>query len=98
MKIHSAYGKYVCEKIDSALPSVRIVERCNCHYTKPTLSQRELEVLALIVQEYSSKQIAAELYISSHTVISHRKNMMEKLGVKTVVGLVKWWCENCEIY
>ena len=53
------------------------------------LSQREQEVLYLIAYEYSSKEIAKELFISIHTAISHRKNMMEKLNVKNTAGLVR---------
>lgn len=60
---------------------------------KDILSKRELDVLSLICQEYSSKLIADELYISKYTVDNHRKNMLKKTGVKNVGGLVKWALE-----
>lgn len=53
------------------------------------LSIREREVLHLIANEYSTKEIASKLYISVHTAISHRKNMMSKLNVRNTAGLVR---------
>ena len=89
-----AYGSYVCQKITKEDHTAKVVDIAPTQeYRSHLLTHRELEILDLVVQEYSSKQIAAELHISNHTVISHRKNMMEKLEVKSVVGLVRWWCE-----
>lgn len=51
------------------------------------LSNREIEVLSLIVQGMINKEIAEKLNISLTTVISHRKNIMDKLGVKSVSAL-----------
>jgi DNA-binding NarL/FixJ family response regulator len=51
------------------------------------LSERELEILKLIAQEYTNKEIAAAIHISTGTVVSHKKNIMTKLGVKNSVGL-----------
>lgn len=51
------------------------------------LGNREIEVLALIVQGYINKEIAAKLCIGLTTVITHRKNIMEKLGIKSVSAL-----------
>lgn len=53
------------------------------------LTRREKEILRLIVDEYTTDEIAAKLFISSTTVISHRKNLMRKLTVKNVAGLVR---------
>ena len=57
--------------------------------TPAHLTRREKEVLNLICGEMSSPQIAKELSISVHTVDSHRKSLLNKLGVKNSVGLVK---------
>jgi len=51
------------------------------------LSDREIEVLALIVQGFINKEIADQLNIGLTTVITHRKNIMEKLGMKSVSAL-----------
>ena len=50
---------------------------------------REKEVLHLIISEYTSKEIASTLFISNHTAISHRKNILEKLGARNTAGLVR---------
>jgi DNA-binding NarL/FixJ family response regulator len=51
------------------------------------LSNREIEVMSLIVQGLINKEIADRLNISLSTVITHRKNIMEKLGMKSVSAL-----------
>ena len=51
------------------------------------ISQRELDVIRLVALGKSNKEIAEELFISVHTVISHRKNITSKLGIKSVSGL-----------
>lgn len=57
--------------------------------TETLLSPREAEVLHLIAFEKTSKEIADTLYISDHTAITHRQNIMLKLGVKNTAGLVR---------
>lgn len=54
------------------------------------LSLRETEVLKLIAQEFSNPEIANKLFISIRTVDTHRRNLLEKLGVKNTAGLVKY--------
>jgi DNA-binding CsgD family transcriptional regulator len=51
------------------------------------ISQRELDVIRLVALGKSNREIAEELFISVHTVISHRKNITNKLGIKSVSGL-----------
>ena len=51
------------------------------------LTDREIEVMALIVQGHINKEIADRLNIGLTTVITHRKNIMEKLGMKSVSAL-----------
>lgn len=57
---------------------------------KPILTQREKEVLELIVQEFTSKEIAEKLFISKQTVDSHRINIMQKTDCQNLVGLIKF--------
>ena len=51
------------------------------------LSDREIEVMSLIVQGFINKEIADKLNIGLSTVITHRKNIMDKLGLKSVSAL-----------
>ena len=51
------------------------------------LSDREIEVMSLIVQGYINKEIADRLNIGLATVITHRKNIMNKLGFKSISAL-----------
>jgi DNA-binding NarL/FixJ family response regulator len=53
-----------------------------------TLSPREVEVLQLICQEYTAKEIADKLFISPRTAEGHRRHLIEKLGVKNTAGLI----------
>lgn len=54
---------------------------------RPELSPREVEVLVLLAHGLINKEIADRLHISLTTVISHRKNITEKLGIKSLSGL-----------
>jgi len=53
------------------------------------ITQREKEVLDLISYEYTTTEIARKLYLSPHTVITHRRNLFVKLDVRNVAGLVR---------
>lgn len=55
--------------------------------TNKDLSTRETDVLQLIVKGITNKEIADKLSISLNTVLTHRKNITAKLGIKTVSGL-----------
>ncbi len=58
------------------------------------LTNREIEVLRLIVQGYLNKEIAEMLNISLNTVLTHRKNIINKTGIKTVSGLTFYCLRN----
>lgn len=64
------------------LPLKRETER-----EEEVLSERETDVLRLLVSGLSNKEIADKLNISAHTVISHRKNISQKTGIKSLSGL-----------
>ncbi len=77
--------------------SREILEIVNSHFddgegvkkelTGEELTKREKEILRFVASGFSNKQIADKLYISIHTVITHRKNITEKTGIKSVSGL-----------
>ena len=54
------------------------------------LTRREKEILKLIVNELTNHEIADKLFISPRTVETHRRNLIQKLGVKNTIGLIKF--------
>jgi DNA-binding NarL/FixJ family response regulator len=54
------------------------------------LSERELEVLELIIKEYTNQEIADKLYISVRTVDAHKRHMIEKTGSRNLAGLIMY--------
>jgi len=59
-----------------------------------SLTKREVQVLKLVAQQYSTREIAEELIISESTVETHRKNLMKKVKVKNSVGLAIFALKN----
>ncbi len=55
----------------------------------PEITKRELQILKLIAEENTTKEISEKLYISFRTVENHRYSLLQKLDVKNTVGLVK---------
>lgn len=60
------------------------------NFEHPDLTDREREILLLICQELTMKEIGQRLYLSENTVRNHRVNIMDKVGVNNIVGLVKY--------
>ncbi len=60
---------------------------------KKIITDREKEVLCLIAKGFTNKKVAKELFISVKTVETHRTNIMNKLGVNKVAGLVRYAIE-----
>jgi len=58
------------------------------------LTPREIEVLKLITEELTNSEAAERLEISPRTIDTHRRNLIQKLGVKNSVGLVKFALQN----
>lgn len=59
----------------------------NISITNNELSEREKTILRHVAKGQTNKEIAENLYLSTHTVITHRKNITAKLGIKTISGL-----------
>ena len=88
-----AGGTYFSDKLSMSI----VRQELKMEDTKslfPKLTERELEILNLIGKELSSQEIAEKLFISFHTVETHRANLMNKAGVKNTAGLVRWAVEN----
>ena len=60
----------------------------------PVLSSREKEILLLIADGLTNPQMAAKLFLSPHTVDSHRKNLLTKFGVNNTASLIKVAAKN----
>jgi DNA-binding NarL/FixJ family response regulator len=77
--------KYFCSKV---LDIILEKNQNNDGESPTSLSSREYDVIKLIVEGYSNKQIADKLFISIHTVYTHRKNIMKKLELKSPMELI----------
>jgi two-component system nitrate/nitrite response regulator NarL len=62
--------------------------------SKVELTKRERGVLTLIAEANKTSEIAEKLFISTHTVNTHRKNLLSKLNIKNTAGLVRYAIEN----
>lgn len=93
--IHSTLNneRFLCGKIASVLTSETEIENnkalirtFSCEGFN--VSDREIEIIKHIAEGYSNKQIADKLNLSTHTVNTHRKNIMNKLAVNNTAGIV----------
>lgn len=96
--IHVVNGgeEYFCQTVRDRIFSsfAKNNPQVNTEIRTSMLTHRELDILQLLSLEYSSREISEELFISTHTVESHRKNLLKKLNVKTTIGLVKYAIKN----
>ena len=58
------------------------------------LTEREIEIIKLVAEEFSNQEISEKLFISPRTVESHKRNMISKLDVKNSIGLVRYAISN----
>ncbi len=77
----------ICYKVNELL---HLLDTNQGKETDTELTRREIEVLQLLTKGYSNKEIADQLFVSTHTVISHRKNISEKTGIKSASGLTMY--------
>lgn len=84
------YSSKVSNKIIEQLSAKKKAKKISSSIEDMPLTDREIEVLHLISEEYSNPEIAKKLFISIRTVDTHRRNLLDKIGVKNTVGLVKY--------
>lgn len=63
----------------------------------PGLTPREVEVLKMIWDGMATKEIAAKMFISEHTVIAHRQNIAQKagtIGKLNIIGVLRWGLQH----
>jgi DNA-binding NarL/FixJ family response regulator len=94
-KVHQG-EKYISDEVSN-----KLIERMfdeNHQEAQPTrkaeITKRELDIIRLIAQELTNVEIAEKLNNSPMTIITHRKNLLRKLGVKNTAGLVKYAVQN----
>lgn len=80
---------FLPEKLKRELLNDSLGKPANSSFFLPVLTRREKEVLDLIIKEHTTDEIASKLFITSKTVEAHRSNLIQKLGVKNVAGLVR---------
>lgn len=97
--LHTGDGQqFFCGKILKAIQDASLDvhglydERLGC--APVTLSRREAEIISLIAEGFSYTRIADRLCLSAHTVTTHRKNIMQKLGVNNTAALVLYAVKN----
>lgn len=82
--------KYVCEEVKNILAQQELVDDGGGQPDMNVLSRREIEIVQLIKEGMSSKEIAIRLGISLKTVEVHRYNILKKLSLKNTAALVNF--------
>jgi two-component system response regulator DegU len=95
IRIIGAGGSFLPPQIaGSVLNAYRSLAGAQTQTDAPVLTEREREVLSLVAQGCTSKEIAERLVVSHKTVMCHRANIYEKLGIRNQAGLVRWAIEH----
>ena len=86
--------QFFCGKIVDNMVREKAIttEGISCDGIK--LSPREIEIIQLVADGMTNKEIADKLFLSAHTVTTHRKNIMSKLGINNTAGLVMFAIKN----
>ncbi|GAB4137893.1 MAG: response regulator transcription factor [Bacteroidia bacterium] len=88
--------QFLCGQIVSHVMStpdeVSAEQEYSCDGVK--ISSREAEIIRYVAEGLTNKEIADKLYLSAHTVTTHRKNIMAKLGINNTAGLVLYAIRN----
>lgn len=90
----SSGGRFFCGQILETLRKEHIdvndmdIREFGCEAVN--ISERELEIITLIAEGYTNVEIAEKLFLSPHTVNTHRKNILQKLGVNNTAAIVMY--------
>ncbi len=91
VKASAKNEKFFCGKVlDLMLEDRGIYGNCD----PVSLSTREIEILKMIAESNSTKDISKKLFLSVHTVNTHRKNIIKKIGLRNPADLVKFAIKN----
>ena len=87
---------YYCNQTSNKLAQMIAKSQFNPYKNikKPTFSEKEIEIIRLICQEMSNKEIASELGLSTRTIEGYREKILEKIDAKNIAGLVIYAIKN----
>jgi DNA-binding NarL/FixJ family response regulator len=88
-KVVIAGGTYLCRTIDKQTIKNRL-KRSKSNSTRNTLTLRQREILELIAEGKTTKEIAFQLKLSTKTIETHRAHMMDRLRIYNIPGLVRY--------
>lgn len=95
--VHSVMdtGYYFDDRVSKALVTRLITsERIHPKYNRVALTERELQIIQLICQEFTNKEIAEKLCLSVRTIDGHRETILEKIKARNTVGIVMYAVKN----
>ena len=78
--------KFICNTILNLIWNKNSSSKENCDPS--SLTKREIEIIKLIGEAMTTKEMAQKLYLSHHTINTHRKNIMKKLGLRSPIELI----------
>lgn len=96
IRVVSGGGSYFCKTISGKLAKLLIQNRgaVTKKSREPDLSKRELDVVKLLCQQFTSKQIAFSMGISPRTVENYKEKIQEKIDAKNMIGIVLYAIRN----
>lgn len=74
--------------------TLALLNPVHCNQATELLTDRETEIIKLIAEGFSNKEIGSKLFISHRTVDTHRTNLMKKLDVSNIAGLISYAIKN----
>lgn len=80
----------ILETIQRASINVNDIDFDSFSCEPVSLSEREVQIIKMIAEGLTNAQIAEELFLSNHTINTHRKNILSKLGIKNTAGIVMY--------
>lgn len=85
---------YFSQSLTAVLMKLAKVRRNKAQAKHPSFSVRELQIIRLICEEMTSRQIGESIYLSHKTVEYHRQRILEKMEVKSTIGIVVYSFRN----
>jgi DNA-binding NarL/FixJ family response regulator len=81
---------YFCKEITQKLTEIVAKNYKLPDKSTASFTERELEIIRLICNEFTSKEIAGQLHLSKRTVEGHRTRILEKIGAKSIAGIITY--------